>query len=59
MILIDKLVPNTKQIIKDLKTLFFWNCHNLAKNHPNFASWGCFGNLLFKMATEILKIDAS
>ena len=25
--------------------LFSWNGHNLAKNHPNFASWGCFGIL--------------
>ena len=21
------------------------NCHNLTQNHPNLASWGCFGNL--------------
>ena len=45
IILIDNLVQNTKQIINYLKTLLFCNCHNLAKNHPNFASWGCFGNL--------------
>ena len=28
-----------------LKLLFSLNCHNLAQNHPNFVSWGCFGNL--------------
>ena len=27
------------------KLLFSLNCHNLTQNHPNFASWGCFGNL--------------
>ena len=25
--------------------LFSLNWHNLAQNHPNFTSWGCFGNL--------------
>ena len=25
--------------------MLFWKCHNLAQNHPNFASWGCFGIL--------------
>ena len=26
-----------------LKAMFFWKCHNLVQNHPNFTSWGCFG----------------
>ena len=27
------------------KVLFSLNCHNLAQNHPNFTSGGCFGIL--------------
>ena len=27
------------------ETYFSLKCHNLAKNHPNFASWRCFGIL--------------
>ena len=34
-----------KQILNYLKTSLFSNCHNLAQNHPNFTSWGCFGIL--------------
>ena len=34
-----------KQILIYLKTSLFSNCHNLAQNNPNFASWGCFGIL--------------
>ena len=34
-----------KQILNYLKTSLFSNCHNLAQNHSNFASWGCFGIL--------------
>ena len=26
-------------------SFIFWNCYNFAQNHPNFSSWGCFGNL--------------
>ena len=32
-----------KQILNYLKTSLFSKCHNLAQNHPNFTSWGCFG----------------
>ena len=34
-----------KQILNYLKTSLFSGCHNLAQNHPNFTSWGCFGIL--------------
>ena len=34
---------NKTPIFGDLP--FSLNCHNLVKNHPNFASWGCFGIL--------------
>ena len=34
-----------KQILNYLKTSLLSNCHNLAQNHPNFTSWGCFGIL--------------
>ena len=27
------------------KLSYSLNCYNLAQNHPNFKSWGCFGNL--------------
>ena len=36
---------NYKQILNYLKTSLFSKCHNLAQNHPNLASWGCFGIL--------------
>ena len=41
----------TKKLSKLIKTPIFGdlpfslNCHNLAQNNPNFASWGCFGIL--------------
>ena len=35
-----------KQILNYLKTSLFSKCHNLAQNHPNFTSWGCFGMLM-------------
>ena len=34
---------NKTPIFGDLP--FSLNCHNLAQNNPNFASWGCFGIL--------------
>ena len=43
----DLLVFGTKMVNQNYfqKLLFSLDCHNLAQNHPNFTSWGCFGNL--------------
>ena len=59
----QKTVRPSKSNIKPIfdNLCFSLNCHKLAQNYPNLASWGCFGIVRSSSYwwAEILKIDAS